>query len=171
MRPIAFLVLTLGLIAVGLYSASAKPPAGQPTPSNASTFEPFAPATPTAPATSSVPVRVRAEGFAFEEPSSIKSAYLRLAQQYAELMTEDELVAEFVALERKIETKQSENTLQSVRQMLEQIAERYPSTPAAARALKMLEQLDAPIPDDSIPADAVEEATPASGSNESAFGF
>lgn len=144
MRTVVYSLSVFCLLAIGLYSAFAKPPATAP---QRSTFgqtgsagnDPFF-SGPRQPASR-------------ESQRHMQHAadYVQLADQFAKLLDEDELATETQELERKLSVKRSAISLESVRQQLTEIIDKYPSTPSAEQAQRLLNNLNAP------PMDATEE--------------
>lgn len=166
MRPFVYSLLVLGMLAVGWFSAQAKPPVPAAVSSEAAPFAEHPNAFNTAQATSP-PRRVAdsPDPFAFPAPNHHRAAprdqYLKFAQELSGLLTEEELQSETAELERKLAVKRSQIGLDEVRRTLQQIVEQYPSTPAAERAAQLLHQFDEE-PTDSAPAEdsgAVPETT------------
>lgn len=157
MRPFVYSLLVLGMLAVGWFSAQAKPPTPAAVTSEAAQFADHPNAFDTTPAT--LPPRRAATSpdvFDFPAPTDRRTAprdqYLKLAQELSGLLTEEELQSETAELERKLAVKRSQIGLDEVRGALQRIVEQYPSTPAAERAAELLRQFDAE-PADSAPAE------------------
>jgi hypothetical protein len=166
MKPPIYTLLGLTLVAIGWFSASATPPAAiAPAPAETRrSAEPLAdlPLRPSAPLALEPQFAGQHGHFGDGDLNKAvlgKGRYLQLAQQYADLMTEREISAESAVLEQKILLKRSEDRLWSVRSSLLQITKEFPSTRAAERAQRALEQLDAPVPDNSAPADSRADPT------------
>ncbi len=162
MRPLVYSLLVLGMLAVGWFSAQAKPPTPAAVTSEPDPFADHPNAFDTTPAT--LPPRRAATSpdvFDFSAPSDRRMAprdqYLKLAQELSGLLTEEELRAETAELERKLAVKRSQLGLDEVRRRLQLIVEQYPSTPAAERAAQLLRQFDAE-PSESAPAEDSGEA-------------
>lgn len=80
------------------------------------------------------------------EAQKLRERYLDLAKKHGDILTDEALYAWIAQIEKRVNEDQANHELNRVREMLRDIAKKYPNTTAAREARQMLGEVKPPAP-------------------------